>query len=251
MYGQIGQVKLRLTLPLFSTIIHLVAGADRRIHHCINMARDVIQTVGRGKAGCGLLDLDFLAGFDWLNMWWVYLVLLKKGLKKEIVERIIRIYQDSNSIVVVNNILGKSVPNNRGSLRQGDVPSMFWFSIGLEPLLVYLERRLKGIQISSLPISGPTLENSPALPPLTQSYKVIAYADDVKPAITSMHEFTLVDEACNLLERASGVKLHRDPQADKVMSLPLERWQGTLTQEDLPNCCQYITLSDHQTNSCH
>ena len=139
--------------------LQLVAGDDRRIHHGINMARDVIQMVGRNKAGCGLLDLDFLAGFDWLNMGWVYLVLLKKGLKQEIVNRIMRLYQDSNSIVVVNNILGKSVPNNRGSLRQGDVPSMFWFGVGIDPLLVYLERRLQGIPIISLPQSGPSLEN--------------------------------------------------------------------------------------------
>ena len=27
--------------------------------------------------------------------------------------------------------------------------------------------------------------------------------------------------------------------------MPLGRWRGTLTQEDLPNQCQYITLSDH------
>ena len=47
----------------------LVAGDDRRIHHGINMARDAIQVVGRDKAGRGILDLDFLAGFDWLNMW--------------------------------------------------------------------------------------------------------------------------------------------------------------------------------------
>ena len=55
----------------------------------------------------------------------------------------------------------------------------------------------------------------------------------------------MVDTACNLLERAAGVKLHRDPISEKVKFLPLGRWMGTLTQEDLPKHCQYITLSDH------
>ena len=55
--------------------------------------------------------------------------------------------------------------------------------------------------------------------------------------------FVLVDLACSLLERASGVKLHRDPAAGKVKFLALGRWQGTLTQEDIPH--QYIQLSDH------
>ena len=81
------------------------------------------------------------------------------------------------------------------------------------------------------------------LPPLQQHYKVVAYADDVKPSITTMQEFYLVDNACSLLERASGVKLHRDPAAGKVKFLPLGRWRGTLTQEDLPH--QYVQLSDH------
>ena len=78
---------------------------------------------------------------------------------------------------------------------------------------------------------------------MQQLYKVVAYADDVKPSISSMQEFFLVDQACSMIERASGVKLHRDPAAGKVKFLPLGRWKGTVTQEDLP--FQYIKLSDH------
>ena len=52
-----------------------------------------------------------------------------------------------------------------------------------------------------------------------------------------------MDRACSMLERASGVKLHRDPSVGKVKFLALGRWRGTLTQEDLPH--QYILLSDH------
>ena len=149
------------------------------------------------------------------------------------------------TVVVVNNLLGRSIPNTRGSLRQGDVPSMYWFGVGIDPLLVYLEKRLTGIQIASLPIHGPTEETSasPTLQQTQQLYKVVAYADDVKPSITSMQEFYLVDNACALLERASGVKLHRDPAAGKVKFLALGRWRGVLTQEDLPH--QHIQLSDH------
>ena len=74
-------------------------------------------------------------------------------------------------------------------------------------------------------------------------FKGIAYADDVKPAITCMEEFYLVDRACTLLEKAAGVKLHRDPGSGKVKFLALGRWRGTLRQEDLPH--QYVRLSDH------
>ena len=225
--------------------VQLVAGSDRRIHHGINLARDTILQAGKNKIGCGLLDLDFMAGFDWLDMAWVYLVLARKGVSMTVIDRLKRLYTESTTVVVVNNVLGKAFPNNRGSLRQGDVPSMFWFAIGIDPLLVYLEKRLAGIPITNLPVLGPTLESagSSTLPPIQQSYKVVAYADDVKPSITTMQEFFLVDEACAMLERASGVKLHRDPAAGKVKFLALGRWRGTLTQEDLPH--QYIQLSDH------
>ena len=62
----------------------------------------------------------------------------------------------------------------------------------------------------------------------------MAYADDVKPAISSMQEFYLVDRACCRLERASGVKLNRNPDSGKVKFLALGRWRGTLSHKDLP-----------------
>ena len=224
--------------------LQLVAGDDRRIHHGINLARDAVQQAGKNKSGCGLLDLDFLAGFDWLDMVWVYLVLAKKGLSETVINRIKNLYADSISVVMVNNVQGRAINNLRGSLRQGDVPSMFWFAVGIDPLLLYLEKRLKGIPITSLPVLGPSPEHerSSTVENLRQDFKLIAYADDVKPAISSMQEFYLVDRACSLLEQASGVKLHRNPDSGKVKFLPLGRWRGTLTQEDLPH--QYVRLSD-------
>ena len=58
-----------------------------------------------------------------------------------------------------------------------------------------------------------------------------------------MQEFTLVDQAMTIFEKSSGCKLHRDPKAGKCKFLPLGRWRGTLTQEDLP--CNFFSLSDH------
>jgi hypothetical protein len=58
-----------------------------------------------------------------------------------------------------------------------------------------------------------------------------------------MQEFSLVDKAMGLFEKASGCKLHRDPASKKCKFLPLARWRGTLQQEDIP--CPYMSLSDH------
>ena len=94
---------------------------------------------------------------------------------------------------MVNNVQGRLVKKMRLSLRQGDIPIMYFFSYAFDPLLRYLEKRLKGLLICSLPMLIPVLPDQPQLPVKEVRYKVIGYADDVKPAITSMVEFSIVD----------------------------------------------------------
>ena len=138
-------------------------------------------------------------------------MLAKKGACPSFLARLRNLYSNNYSVLVVNNLPGAAVKNVRLTLRQGDIPSMELFSFGIDPLLVLLERVLKGILISSIPVSGPKLQHGPPLPPVELRYKVIGYADDSKPAITSMEEFTVVDRSLSLFERASGCKVHRDP----------------------------------------
>ena len=121
---------------------------------------------------------------------------------------------------------------------------MHWFAYGIDPLLDYLDKRLTGILIHSLPLHGPSPVGAASpLPPLEVRYKVVGYADDMKPAVTSMQEFILVDSASALFERSSGCRLHRNPTSGKCKFLPLGRWRGTLAQEDIP--LPYMVLSDH------
>ena len=222
----------------------LVAGEDRRIHHGINLARNAIYAAGKpGHQGCGILDTDLIAAFDYMCLSWVFIMLHKKGLDNRVIKRIEHLYKDSESIVVVNNIPGKTVKNIRMSLRQGDLPSMHLFSFGIDPILNYLEKRLNGIVITSLPLHGPVLHGCPPLVPLQERFKVIGYADDIKPAITNMEEFKVVDRTMQLFESSSGCRLHRDPVTKKCKFLPLARWRGTLEQSDIP--CNYMTISDH------
>ena len=197
-----------------------------------------------GKVGCGIADNDFEAAFDFLCLDWVKLVLKKKGLADEALARFTNIYNDGITLPVVNNIVGKAISNNRLSLRQGDRPSGIWFCFGIDPLLIYLQNRLSGILIHTLPVHGPAQPDQVApLPPLETRYKVLGYLDDCKPAITTMSEFSLVDRACNLFELSSGCKLHRDPATEKCKFLALGRWKGVLTQEDIP--LPYLKLTEH------
>jgi hypothetical protein len=135
----------------------------------------------------------------------------------------------------VNNVTGKSYVNHQWSLRQGDVRSMHWFAYGIDPLIDYLDKRLKGILIHSVPIQGPTPAGAAGpLHPLEVRYKVGCYADDLKHAFTSMQEFVLVDQASALFERSSGCKLPCDPTSGKCKFLALGRWKG----------CNFMILSE-------
>ena len=152
----------------------LVAGEERRIYHGVNLAREAVFATSKSKDGCGILDTDYVAAFDFLVMHWVFKVLSKKGLCDQVIDRLKNLYKDNITVVVVNNVMGKSFLNHRWSLRQGDVPSMHWFAYGIDPLLHYLDRRLKGILIHSLPFHGPDLAGeSRQIPPLEVRYKVV------------------------------------------------------------------------------
>ena len=104
--------------------LQLVARVDRRIHRGIALARDAIHAAGKSRSGCGILDTDLIAAFDWMVLDWVKLVLAKKGMCEEAIARITNLYSDRLSIVVVNNVLGKAIHNTRLSIKQGDKASL-------------------------------------------------------------------------------------------------------------------------------
>ena len=225
--------RFKNTLTHTLSPIQLVGGDDRRIHHGINKARDCIQAVNKSKKGCALLDLDFEAAFDYTVFSWVFMVLQKKGLAEEVISRIKNLYGNRITIPVINNIPGRGLNNFRETLAQGCPSSMNWFAMAIDPLLVYLERRLEGIPIYSLPVLGPQEEGKSRPLPLEERYKVYGLADDVKPSVSTMAEFALVDKASELFEQSSGNRLHRDPVKGKCKVLLLGRWRGTVEQTDI------------------
>ena len=167
----------------------------------------------------------------------------KKGMSEKSLNRINRLHRGGITIPVVNNIPGTKIDNMGKTLRQGDCPSSNWFCYSIDLMLIYLDRRLTGITIYSLPVLGPAEQNEKfPLPEAKCVYKVTGYCDDCKPAVTSREEFRLIDRAVALFEQASGCKLHRDPALNKCKFLPLGKWNATLRQEDIP--LPYLKISE-------
>ena len=252
----------------------LVTGGDRRISHGVAMARDAILAASSLKTGCGILDTDLVAAFDNMVLTWCFQVMKRKGLSEAVIGRYRNLYDNNFSVVVVNNIPGRCVKNARLTIRQGDKFSMELFTFGIDPVLGYLEKRLQGIPIHHLPVEGPVLlplpppaplpdsppplhgqpalppppsperhQGQTVLPPLVTRYVLTAYCDDLKPAITSIYEFKLVERVMTIFEMASGCKMHRTRESEKCKFLALSSWRRTLCQDDIP--FDFFTLSDH------
>ena len=103
------------------------------------MARNAIYAAGNpGHPGWGILDTDLVEYLDFLCLDWVYKVLEKKGLNRQVILRL----QSTRTIYQwwwPTMCKDKAVKNIRLSLRQGDLPSVHFFSYGIAPLLVYLD----------------------------------------------------------------------------------------------------------------
>ena len=212
----------------------LVTGNDQRIQHGINSARDSILFADKNKLDGGLLSLDFKQGFDHLTMSFVFKVLVKKGLHKDVIDHLKRIYKDNTTSVCINNVLGNPILNIRLSLRQGDVPSMIFFCFGIDPLLHSLNHSLTGITRLSVPTFGPLNVHQISPSVISDILKLISYADDLNPFVRSLEEITHIINECTFLELASGVQLHRDPGSGKVKIFLLGNWRDNITQENIP-----------------
>ena len=223
--------------------LQYVAGTNRTIQHGIARARDAINAATRSGLACGIGDQDYVQAFDFLVLSWVWMVLEKKGVLPTTLTRLKGLFKSGITIPVVNNIPGRAILDRRGSLRQGGVGSMEWFGIGIDPLEMYLEERLAGIPVPCLPVQGPVQENEEGpLPPSEERFKLMAFCDDMRPAICSLQEFVTCDTGASLFERAAGTKLHRDPSMNKCKFLPLGKWRRCLTQDDIPT--PYMRITD-------
>ena len=109
----IEAARIKKTMSRTISPLKLVSGGEKRVSHGIAMARDAMEISGNRSPGCGILDTDLKAAFCNMVTTWCYQVLAKKGINEQVISRYKNLYEDNVSLVVVNNIVGKAVKNNR------------------------------------------------------------------------------------------------------------------------------------------
>ena len=71
-------------------------------------------------------------------------------------------YQDAEIRVVVNGQVGSAVKVKR-CVRQGAPSSMLAFLYNMDPIIIHLENRLKGIELYRMTVQGPPREEQEQL----------------------------------------------------------------------------------------
>ena len=77
----------------------------------------------------------------------------------------------------------------------------------------------------SILLQGPLEEGILTRLTLEERYVLFSYADDLKPGINSIKEVKICVRECDKLQGASGIKLHKNPDAGKIKILPLGKWR--------------------------
>ena len=218
----------------------------RKINEAICAARDAINAVGSHNKGCGIAEYDFKSAFDLLCLeGWSWRVFEAKGAAPAFINTLRAMYtNDSGSgfcIPVINNEKKDRIRNVRKILKQGDRLSCLLFNFSIDPLLVFLEKRLQGIVIQKQKVLGPKHPLLGPPPPITSKFTLAGYIDDLKTGISNLSEFEMADKAIGLFEASSGCALHRSFQSGKCSVLRLGSWRK-LKQEDIP--VPYMKISD-------
>ena len=214
---------------------HQYAAGTKRITHCIAHARDMVQNTTNQQKGVAIVATDFKQAFDLCSISWVWRVLEKKNCSSAYLSVLKNIYEYSPNYVIniINNEQQVRILNRRKNIKQGDKTSSLFYCFAMEGVLLHLNNKLQGHVYHKLPTLGPKHPKLGGPNPVEARQKAMGYIDDVKAVVTSVQEFTTLDNALQLYEKSSGSELHRDPTTKKCQILTLGRW-AVWKQEDSP-----------------
>jgi hypothetical protein len=169
------QLRTFMDLRLNSTQYCGVTG--NTIFDAVATVRDVAAYAENVHLSLCIITLDFQHAFDSIAHEYLFTILRSYGLSNHFVTLLQNLYTDATS-VQINGHLHDPIPIRRG-VRQGCPPSMALYTLCLQPFLTMLKQRLPGVCIGrgSNPVS------------------VFAYADDVTIFLTSVADFSTVQEA--------------------------------------------------------
>ena len=100
-----------------------------------------------------VIETDFVLAFDLMTVNWVLMVLCKKGCSEQFVRVLQSIYRDSDTFVscIINNEVQERILNKRKNIKHGCHSSTQMYNYASDPLLLKLNKVLKGLVFFRLP----------------------------------------------------------------------------------------------------
>ena len=203
------------------------SAGPKRINHAISKARDAVNCAGANDKGWAIVETDFVSAFEKMSASWIWKVMKRKGCSEAFISVLRSIYEVTDSFIVpmVNNEQQPRLINKRKNIRTGDSISTCLFNYGADPLIISLNKKLRGVTYFKAPTEGPyhPLFGKPL--PVTDRLKAIGFVDDCKGFLSCQEDFTTMDSTLKCFEKSTGSELHRDTETKKCSVLPLGKWK--------------------------
>merc|ERR1712004_616922 len=160
---------------------HQFASGSKRISQAVCLTRDAIESV-KPSQKVVLYETDYISAFDLMSIDWILKVLLKKGCSKSFVQILRNIFQEEDTFVscVINNEVQPRILNRRKNIKQGCRSSTQMYNFASDPLLLKLNKVLKGLTYFSHPTSGPHHPLFGKPKPVVEKLTALGFVDDVK-----------------------------------------------------------------------
>jgi hypothetical protein len=158
-----------------------------------------------------MLFLDQQKAFDRTSHEFLELVLEKMNFNSKFISLVKNLFTNQEAHILEAGELSKSFRIERG-VRQGDPLSPLLYILAFEPLLLNLKKNLQGIKLEQ------------------QTFKLIAYADDLTIGISSPSDWEYTLRLLETYEKASNAKINKT-KTKLVPLTPIAR-RVELTQTD-------------------
>ena len=155
-----------------------------------------ILYIKQNKSEACLISLDFFKAYDRVLLDFLLLVMKKMNFGDCFISWIKMLHSGAKTRFILT-FLTRAIDISF-SIRQGDPLAMILYIIYIEPLLLYLERVLVGVQIAAV---RQTLE---------------AYCDDLNIITNNEADFVKIDETIVKFEKMSGALLSRDKKCKVI-----------------------------------
>jgi hypothetical protein len=198
---------------LVARLLHVLPSVLRATQLCSVRGRSIFDGAAailsaaeylhrRGVPGF-LLSLDFYHAYDRVSLPWLDRVLEAMGFGVVLRRWVATLHRRASACFMLHS-LSPDLPVEF-FIRQGDPAASVFFTIYIEPLLVLLEARLRGLFMGILREAS------------------IGYMDDINELGEDENDIVLTDQICRAFEAASGAILNRNR---KTVILGLGSWAG-------------------------